>query len=246
MQTKRKCAQCNTLNDENQMYCVHCGKYLQGKVLKKEASMTIWGMDATPAVDRSDAGRGEGTPDAAADSYRVICPECSHHCPTSKDCLPLSCSECGYFFQAGIDTIVQASGLSKMKKPMIVNGVDITKSKEKADAVPDIKVRNVGPLKRMSVDKSMMRLNSVTASRMPEMMKPAGNILGKDGNLFGGLRSDKQISIWHTAAGWYARATIGTPLYNGVPMSQGIQMKLAAGDLLVLDTEQFMVEIIGV
>ena len=224
------------------MYCVHCGKYLRGKAEKQEPSMTIWGMNETPAVSTAQVPSPAATP-AADVSYVAVCPQCSHACPASRDCLPLSCSECGYFFQAGIDTVVPASSVSASKKPIVVNGVDITKPKVKENPVPDIKVRNVGPLKRMSIDKSMMRLNAITASRMPEIMKPAGNILGKGGNLFKGLCSEQQISIWHTAAGWYARATLGTPLYNGVPMNQGIQVKLASGDLIVLDAEQFMVEI---
>ena len=32
MQTRRKCEQCNTLNDDKQIYCVNCGKYLKGKI----------------------------------------------------------------------------------------------------------------------------------------------------------------------------------------------------------------------
>ena len=61
--------------------------------------------------------------------------------------------------------------------------------------------------------------------------------------MFRSFVSNKQIRIWHTTTGWYARANIGMPLYNGVPMNQGVQVKLSAGDLLVIDQEQFMIEL---
>ena len=241
MQTRRKCEQCNTLNDDKQIYCVNCGKYLKGKIVKKDNKLTIWGIDDSPARNDNTLNKVQNGVVQRGAKKIVVCPECSTQFDVADGVLPLSCSACGYFFQAGIDKIICESDLRNAKR------VDKGSNSQVANHVPDktSTSRNQGgPLKRASKDTTSLRITSITSHTiLPELMKEAGNIIGKNGTVFQSFVSNKQISIWHTTTGWYARATIGTPLYNGVPMNQGVQVKLSAGDLLVMDQEQFMIEI---
>lgn len=241
MQTRRKCEQCNTLNDEKQIYCVNCGKYLRGKVVKKDNKMTIWGMDESPARNSDNVSGAQSNIRQRSAKKIVVCPECSTKANVENGVLPLSCSACGYFFQTGIDKIISESDLTNTKR--IDKGVNSPATNP--TAVKTNTARNQGgPLKRAVRDTMYLRITSITSNTiLPELMKEAGNIIGKNGTVFRSFVSNKQISIWHTATGWYARATIGTPLYNGVPMNQGVQVKLSAGDLLVIDQEQFMIEL---
>ena len=228
MQTKRKCERCNTLNDSGQTYCVNCGKYLRGKIVNKEAKFTIWGIDDSPAID-------VGNKDIDSHAI-VVCPECSSKCPVENGVLPLSCPACGYFFQAGVDKVINASGAKKEAKIVKTNLPCNNSSENKPIAN--------GPLRKVERDATSLRLTAISSSNMlPEIMREAGNIIGKDGTVFKAIRTSQQLTIWHTAAGWYVRAIAGTPLYNGVPMNQGIQMKLSDGDFLMLEKEQFRVEI---
>ena len=240
MQTIRKCEQCNTLNENQKIYCVNCGKYLRGKVSQKESKLTIWGIDATPSSDSRVVVQTQKTGQTGSEQV-VVCPECLSKCPVKDGVLPLSCAGCGYFFQAGIDEIVNVADLVKrdMKKDAHAAG----KTPAGVQNTPVVSLD--GPLKSVACDNTSLRITSLTSHTfLPEMMKEAGNIIGKNGTAFRGFVSNKQVSIWHTSSGWYARATIGTPLHNGVPMNQGVQKKLSAGDLLIMDQEQFMVEII--
>lgn len=240
MQTRRKCEQCNTLNDEKQIYCANCGKYLRGKVTKKDNKLTIWGIDESPAKDYGTLGKEQNTNPGSAKMI-VVCPECSTKSNADNGVLPLSCSACGYFFQAGIDKIISEADLKDNKKT--VKGFSVP-AKVSSTVNTDTARAQGGPLKRVTKDTTSLRITSITSNTfLPELMKEAGNIIGKNGTVFRSFVSNKQISIWHTATGWYARATIGTPLYNGVPMNQGVQVKLSAGDLLVIDQKQFMIEL---
>ena len=241
MQTRRKCEQCNTLNDDKQIYCVNCGKYLKGKIVKKDNKLTIWGIDDSPARNNTSLVKGQDNTRQRSTKKIIVCPECLTKFTVEDGVLPLSCAVCGYFFQAGIDKIISESDFLNNNKA----------DNESNSPVPNystvktgIATKQDGPLKRAVRDTTTLRITSITSNTLlPELMKEAGNIIGKNGTAFRKFMSNKQISIWHTATGWYARATIGTPLYNGVPMNQGVQVKLSVGDLLVIDQEQFMVEI---
>ena len=240
VQTKIKCEQCNTLNDEKQIYCVNCGKYLRGKVTQKDNKLTIWGIDESPAKDNGTFDKTKKTIQRSTKKI-VVCPKCSTKASADNGVLPLSCSACGYFFQAGIDKIISESDLLNAKK--LDKGPSVT-SKDNSTVKTDTARVQTGPLKKAVKDTTSLRITSITSNTiLPEVMRDAGNIIGKNGTVFRSFVSNKQISIWHTFTGWYARATIGTPLYNGVPMNQGVQVKLSAGDLLVIDREQFMVEL---
>ena len=241
MQTRRKCEQCNTLNDDKQIYCVNCGKYLKGKIVKKDNKLTIWGTDDSPARNHNTQSKTQNSIVQRGGKKIVVCPECSTHFNVMDGVLPLSCSACGYFFQAGIDKIIYESDLRNTKR--VDKGTDAQVTNHVSDKTSTVRNQG-GPLKRVAKDTTSLRITSITShTLLPELMKEAGNIIGKNGTVFRGFVSNKQISIWHTTTGWYARATIGTPLYNGVPMNQGVQVKLSAGDLLVIDQEQFMIEL---
>lgn len=223
------------------MYCVNCGKYLKGKIVTIDNKLTIWGIDDSPARDNTTSGPAQDSIRQKSAKKIVICPECSTQFDVADGVLPLSCSLCGYFFQAGIDKIINESDLINADKvdkgsaSPVTNQTTVQTSTTRSQG---------GPLKRATKDKTFLRIISITSGTiLPELMKEAGNIIGKNGTVFRSFVSNKQISIWHTTTGWYARATIGTPLYNGVPMNQGVQVKLSAGDLLVVDKEQFMIEL---
>ena len=241
MQTRRKCEQCNTLNDDKQIYCVNCGKYLKGKIEKKDNKLTIWGIDDSPARNNNTSNEVQNGTRQRDVKKIVVCPECSTQFDVADGVLPLSCSACGYFFQAGVDKIICEADLKNAKR--VDKGSDSRVTNHTSVNTSTVPNKG-GPLKRTVRDASSLRITSITSNTiLPELMKEAGNIIGKNGTVFRGFVSNKQLSIWHTTTGWYARATIGAPLYNGIPMNQGVQVKLSAGDLLVIDKEQFMVEL---
>lgn len=237
---RRKCERCNTLNDERQAYCVNCGKYLRGKITPQDNKMTIWGLDESLVKNADDWNTAKEV-SSCKEKKIVVCPDCSNKITVDNGVLPLSCPMCGYYFQDGVDKIINE--FEWMNQKNIDNEGD-AQLKYSDRVRTDALKKQGGPLKRAAGDKTSLRITSITSDMiLPELMKEAGNIIGKNGTVFRRFTSDKQLSIWHTAAGWYARAIIGTPLFNGVPMNQGIQVKLSEGDLLVIDQEQFMVEL---
>ena len=239
MQTRRKCEQCNTLNDVKQTYCVNCGKYLKGKISQKDSKLTIWGVDESKGKCHIDSVQSHRASHQAPQMV-VVCPECLTKSDVNDHVLPLSCPVCGYFFQAGIDRIVSAADAATGKTV----DASSTSVNRRTVITPTPAPLKTGPLQTAAHDTTSLRITSITSNTLlPEFMKEVGNILGKNGTVFRAFTSNMQISIWHTSTGWYARATIGMPLYNGVPMNQGNQVKLSAGDLLVIDREQFMIEI---
>lgn len=242
MQRGKRCGRCNILNDPDRTYCVNCGKYLNGKVDVKKNRVTVWGRDERPEMDVENVGCSPRM-NRKAGGYVVICPECLTENEALNGILPLACSACGYFFQAGIDKIVS---LSDKPKENGKKKVDSGAKREESTPVNNAGGNDVGgPMRRAAKDSSALRLVSISSNTLlPEMMKETGNIIGQNGTAFQGIQTSQQITVWHSLTGWYARATAGTPLFNGVPMNQGIQVKLSAGDLLVLDQEQFMVEIL--
>ena len=242
MRKEKRCGRCNTLNDPDRTYCINCGKYLKGKVDAKKTRVTVWGKDAPPGIDVENSGCSPRM-NRKADGYVVICPECSTENEASNGILPLTCSVCGYFFQAGIDKIISASDEQKENGEKMV---DSGAKQEESTSVNSEGGNDMGgPMRRAAKDNSALRLVSISSNTLlPEMMKETGNIIGQNGTVFQGIQTSQQITIWHSLTGWYARATASTPLFNGVPMNRGIQVKLSAGDLLVLDQEQFMVEIL--
>lgn len=243
MQTRRRCAQCNTLNDPEQVYCVNCGKYLRGKVVKQEERITIWGMGVKPNPVWGSSGVSSVPKKTLTGRYVVICPECLSKHSAEPGKLPLSCMACGYFFQAGIDKVV-LEGTAGNQKPAVNPSIKPPVNPVKQSDEPVKNNTGSGPLKRAANDTSSLRLICVTSGNiMPEMMKEIGNTIGKDGTIFKMLRTDQQLNIWHTRAGWYVRANSGFPLYNGSVMNQSVSKKLSDGDFLVIENEQFRVEI---
>lgn len=246
MQIRKRCVQCNTLNDSDRFYCVNCGKYLKGTVAEDKKRFTIWGTDDSPVRSAPDNKR------PAAVNVRtrqiVICPECNAECDAEGGVLPLSCPECGYFFQAGIDRIINSSNRTDTNRNVTADpgrGRDSDNNTGQVNFGAGNISAGRGPLPRAGRDSSALRIISLSSNHLlPEMMKETGNIIGKNGTAFRSFKSNQQVSIWHTDTGWYARAIFGTPLFNGVPMNQGASIKLSAGDKLDIDEGQFMTEII--
>ena len=105
--------------------------------------------------------------------------------------------------------------------------------------------RTKSPLARAVKDCSSMRLINISQNgAIPEQISEQGAIIGFNGTVLRSIKTKIQISIWHSATGWYARAMAGSPLYNGVPLNTGMQIKLNDGDMLTIDREQVRVEII--
>ena len=95
-------------------------------------------------------------------------------------------------------------------------------------------------------DDSRLMLLAISNKKMPPAeVSPQGDIIGDGGTIFRNLKTGVKLSLWHTPAGWYARAMQGNVLYNGLPMNVGFQKKLADGDMFSFDAGQFRVEIIG-
>ena len=95
-------------------------------------------------------------------------------------------------------------------------------------------------------DDSRLMLLAISNKKMPPAeIAPQGDIIGDGGTIFPNLKTGIKLSLWHTPAGWYARAMQGNVLYNGLPMNVGFQKKLSDGDMFSFDAGQFRVEIIG-
>lgn len=242
MQLRKKCERCNALNDANRIYCYNCGKYLKGKVFKGEAKQTIWGIADAPAIDYGNNGDMSAVKTVNARQV-VICPECGAESSPVNDGLPPFCLVCGYLFQVGIDKLVTSP--NRLDNRAGVNDNSATGNERNNVVEPVRDTSDQGPLHRASLDATLLRIVSITSDNLlPEVMKEAGNVIGKNGTALKKFKSDQQISIWHTATGWYVKATIGSPLYNGLPMNLGVQKKLFSGDLIDIDSEQFMIEIL--
>lgn len=249
METRKKCAQCNTLNDGNRIYCINCGKYLKGRVVKQEENVTIWGIDDSlgDIFHDSDSTFENNSQNNFSNGIKrvVICPDCGLNAPVIKDSYPTSCISCGYFFQYGIDKITEYNDAHANDSTKGIGAAADVKPGEQTGQASDRNAssRGSGPLGRASKDDTSLRLVSITGNQLPVMMRESGNIVGKNGTAFTDIISEGQISIWHTATGWYARALSGSVLFNGVLMNQGVQVKLSSGDLFVMDKAQFSVDI---
>lgn len=247
MQIRKRCVQCNTLNDPDRFYCVNCGKYLKGTVAEEKTRFTIWGTDDSPVRPAPDKILSAAAVNVQTRQI-VICPECSVECDAAGGVLPLSCPECGYFFQAGIDRIINTSDRADTNHKVTADpgsGRNSGTNSNQVNSSAGNTSTGRGPLPRAGRDSSSLRIISLSSDHLlPEMMKETGSIIGKNGTAFRAFKSKQQVSIWHTDTGWYVRAIFGTPLFNGVPMNQGASIKLSAGDKLDIDEEQFMAEII--
>ena len=246
MQAARKCVRCNTLNELGQLYCIKCGKYLS-RADNEGKSPTIWDIN----IDKDDSTSVRKTVGLNKQSgdvprYVVICPQCNSIIPAENGTIPLACDQCGYFFQAGIDKIVpncpqvkQSSGfLNDRKADGQGTATDIKRKQLSMN-------QKTGPLARVKKDESSLRLICITINGiLPERVKESGDIIGADGTVLKALKTQQQISIWHSATGWYIRSLAGNPLFNGVPINAGMQIKLSDGDMLTVGREQVRVEII--
>lgn len=252
MQAIKRCGRCNTENAPDQIYCTKCGKFLSARVADTSKNITIWNMDDDTFKDdvkRSSLVQRDRSSDASQ-RYVVICPQCNSASEVIKGMMPLACKQCGYFFQAGIDRAVPESSLNRR-----VSDLDhIQKTTPQPPAplatVTDNKPQQASPGKKNPLastrkDTSSMRLIVITQKGMvPEDVNEKGDVVGVNGTILKMINTQQQISIWHSPAGWYARTLSGQPLFNGVPVNVGMQIKLNDGDILTIEREQVRVEII--
>lgn len=247
MQAARKCVRCNTLNEAGQLYCIKCGKYLS-KEGKASRNPTIWDINA----DRDDGILAQNSVASKKQSddlprYVVICPQCKSAIAADNGVVPLACDQCGYFFQAGIDRIVPNQPQVKCTSDFSNSGNDIRKpaSITMDNKVPKSIPKKSGPLASARRDESTLRLIVISKNGIPpEKVKESGDIIGANGTVLKTIKSQQQISIWHSPAGWYIRSLAGAPLYNGVPVNAGMQIKLSDGDMITIDKEQVRIEIV--
>lgn len=219
MRGGKRCARCSAENDPGRVYCVQCGKFLPSRADSGGERTTVW------TIPRQRQGASENN-----SRYVVICPQCGQAEEVLDGKLPFACGQCGYFFQMGID------------RPVLEGSVPPGAGPGKQDSPPGA-VKN--PLAGRSADTSELTLIPVSRTwAMPERVGERGALIGADGTVLKGMAADQQLSIWHTPAGWYARALRGQPLYNGVPVNTGAQIRLGDGDLLTIGREHIRVEIV--
>ena len=247
MQAARKCVRCDALNDPGQLYCVKCGKYLS-KEDKTSRKTTIWNMsvnqDNQILVDNTMTNIKESDD---LHQYVVICPQCNSAVSADDGVIPLACDRCGYFFQAGIDKIVQYKPQKRQKSDFFDKGGRSTQpsSTSKKDVAMKTVPKKNNPMMGARRDESLLRLIVISKSGMvPESIKESGDIIGANGTVLKYIKTQQQVSVWHSPTGWYARTLQGQPLYNGVPVNVGMQIKLSDGDILTIEREQIRIEIV--
>ncbi len=225
---------CSALNPPEQIYCLKCGKFLSGQNQALKASPTVWDLGQS----RQAKNHIQTMKAVPSEEYVVVCPQCNLEESVTNGIMPLACGQCGYFFQAGIDKIISKNDAKKQQsnpmEPVPVQAPSTASSSKQK-----------GPLARRDNDTTSLRLIMLSQQNiMPQRVKEAGEILGKDGTILKQVKTSQQLSIWHSPAGWYMRALNGHPLYNGVPLNENQQMKLSDGDMLTIEREQIRVEIV--
>lgn len=253
MPTRKKCRHCNTENTENALYCIACGKYLSVNKFNCNELQEMCGygsLSSTPAnIDLENSNSLLNTSSSENEEYIVICPVCQCHSPTKKETLPISCTNCGYYFQVGLDVILKKDS---MKKNVLVgtvgnNSIDSDKSKTNLNVSAqkaDISTRKM-PMPVVNKDSSQLRLFWMNRNNeMPIQIPDKGATLGSKGLLLNNISGDNLFMIWHTVTGWYLRIISGNVLYNGAPINLNIDKRLLNNDSLIIGNEQFRVEVI--
>ena len=240
MPTRKKCRHCNTDNPAGALYCVACGKYLVSKKMSNENELqAMSGYGISLGASASDDLNNTNS------QYRV----CKYHAPTKKGILPMSCSNCGYFFQVGLDLIVKDDALQ--------DSISIQQSSTSSTNTPQVKqhVSNSSsmssptplkpPMPTVSKDNSQLRLFWLNRiNEMPIQIPHKGVTLGSKGVLLKEIPGNTLFMIWHTPAGWYLRCINETLLYNGAPINLNIDTRLLNNDSIIISDEQFRVEVI--
>ena len=251
LETKR-CAQCNTENPLDVMYCIKCRKFFSTTSRTKDNRkiVTVWDFDGKQG--------GQSEPSVAPNNIKqpdlkrrvgVICPQCKTFSEAPDDVIPITCETCGYYFQVGIDIPV-LEPIAGQKDHDTTKGNNVKATTEQAEennAGPNKPDKQIGesPMRRVSADRSEMRLIPLTAKgRLPENVEENGGLIGANGTLLKWISTQQQINIWHAQTGWYAMILQGRPLYNGVPYNVRVQIKLNNGDVFSVENELIRVEII--
>lgn len=253
MPTRKKCRHCNTDNPDSALYCIACGKYLVSKKTNgiELQAMSGYGtsssMSTTDNLDDTDSSLN--TSCTSNSNYVVICPVCQYQAPTKKDVLPMSCSNCGYFFQVGLDLIVKKDSMKEKKTGKLLNANSTNPSQIKHQTIDSCStpasVHRKSPMPTVNNDNSQLRLFWMNRiNEMPIQIPQNGATLGSKGVLLKEIQGNTLFMIWHTPAGWYLRSINGIVLYNGAPLNLNIDTRLLNNDSIIIGNEQFRVEVI--
>lgn len=227
MRGSKKCVRCSAENDPGRVYCINCGKFLSSRAVSAGERTTVWDMGgsrgAQTAGEPEDGGK-----------YVLICPQCRQAEEVLDGTIPFACGQCGYLFQAGID------------QPVLESSARIRTDTGKLDTPPvNSSAARKNPLAGGRRDMSELILIPMSQTGvMPEQISEKGALIGEGGTVLRKIQTKQQLSIWHSPGGWYARALQGQPLYNGVPVNTGAQVRLSDGDMLTIEREQIRVEIV--
>lgn len=158
----------------------------------------------------------------------------------------MSCSQCGYFFQVGQDSVISVDSTqsSVSASPASAATMSVPVAQPAAASNPAPAAQN-SPMPAVSNDRSELRLFWMNRTgEMPVQIPQNGATLGAKGALLKKLPGNTLFMIWHTRAGWYLRCIQGALLYNGKPVNLNNDMRLLNNDLLIIGSEQFRVEVI--
>lgn len=240
----KRCVQCSYENPNNQIYCLKCGKFLKKNSGSVVSSPTIWTTPATSLSGEVTNAISKSNSIGISKDYKVvICPQCKQVEKTPDNVLPMTCSNCGYFFQIGVDKIIFFSQLNKQKS--VSNNANGNKD-------TDINVSNTqnvdsGTKKSKRVRKedntSLRLIVRSDSSILPQKINPLGDIIGLNGTVLKQLKIDSQLKINRTPTGWYIEVLEGDCIVGNVHMNKMVQRKLVHGDYLVIGKNQIFVEI---
>ena len=254
-----KCGRCDTINAPGRFYCIKCGNFLVAKKELHKKVVSVWEADSedkecTDAFNNTvynECYDSDPNIKGKKMSYVVKCPCCGNLDPAIDQKLPITCNDCGYFYQVGIDI------------PFIFEIPDADteifsseRIKESIDVKNKVSVKNCssyreddntsllqGPLVKHVNDSTQMRLLPIGRNgNLPIRIEKNGEIVGKDGSILQEI-SSVQLSICHKITGWYAQALYGEVIYNGVIMNKAYQKKLSDGDVFVFGKVGYRVEI---
>lgn len=206
-------------------------------------------LSAPTSCDLDNINTKSTTSNASNSGYVVICPVCQYHAPTKNGVLPMSCSNCGYFFQVGLDLIVKDGALqdSVSNQQSNTSSTPPIQTKQQVSNRSSIPASSSlkSPMPTVSKDNSQLRLFWLNRiNEMPIQIPHKGVTLGSKGVLLKEIPGNTLFMIWHTPAGWYLRCINGTVLYNGAPINLNIDTRLLNNDSIIIDDEQFRVEVI--
>lgn len=260
----QKCRVCNSLNDEEDIYCKKCGAFLYGNDEEQHGEKiikTIWEIemeqeqkDSSPAKDvisdetpqKMKSVSESGHNSISEERWILKCPACYAVYKIENKQKPLFCTFCNYFFQDSDQPVLVDENTSTKKNDEKEADVVSKQDKKENTTVKE------SPIPKRMKKKTKLRIICLT-QQMPFLAEvpEAGGIFGKNGNIHpelfgkGVFRNIKpqHFMIWYAQSGWYIRALNGTTFLNGDEMNLGVSRRLFDGDTFLAGNCSFRVEI---